>query len=154
VSQVRRERRPLRREAVERGGGEAERRKEQQSGEKRPAQRGGVAQRGRDADRAGRGQGALRPVGLDHLPPRGVLERLRRSHEHGLLGEQPLHRGTCDDERRRLPNEERSEGIAPGRARTAAQERDGTQQAEQDEHRYRGDEEPGELAEELSAACC
>ena len=72
---------------------------------------------------------------------------LRRAEERGLVCEQSLYRGTCDGERRRLPDQERPEGIAPRCPRPAAQQRDRAQEAEHHEQRDRGKQEAGELAE-------
>ena len=151
LDQLRRQRRALRGPAVERRGRHAEGREQQQAGQQRPGQLGGLGQRAGDARHAEQRQRRLGPVRPQRLPPLGLLAGLWRAQERGLLGEQGQHRGPRHHQRGGLPDEERADRVPPRRAGAAAEQGDRPHQAEQHQHRDRGHKERGELAEQLAA---
>ena len=137
-----RQRRALRRPAVDRRGGHAEGREHQQGGQQRAGQLGRPGQGGADASEAEQGERSTRPSSPAAPPTTSACSLVFGvTQERGLAGEQRQHRRPRHDQRGGLPDEERAERVAPGRAGAPAQQRDRPDQAEQDQHRDGRDQE-------------
>ena len=151
LGQVWREAGSLSSEAVHRSGDERDRRPH----EERRRQVAAEASRGRRPDDPGepeQGAQGLREIATDRVPPTSVLCGLGRAEELRLLGEQALDRRPVDHDGGRLPDHERAQSVAPGGARTSAEEGHGPNQAEHRKQGDGGEKEPAQFAEQQLAA--
>ena len=110
-SQLWRQRSTLGGEAVQRGAGEGDRRQDEESCGERAGERRDVPKTDGDTAQPEHGEQHFSTVAANGIPQTSVLVGLGCPQELCLPREQCLHGRTRHDERGRLPDHERSEGV-------------------------------------------